>query len=65
MNRNDNDLSGDKFSMGISVVIALCVIGVFCAISVAVIENLQTRTNICKTKHVSLPNSKDLAGLVI
>jgi hypothetical protein len=65
MNRNNQGFENDKFSMGISVLIALCVIGIFCAISVVVLENLQVGPHLDKAKHVSLPNSKDIAGLVI
>lgn len=65
MNKENDSCTNDKYSMSISVLIALCVVGIFCAISIVVLENLQTKTHSFEMKHVSLPNSKDVAGLVI
>lgn len=55
----------DKYSMGLSVFIALCVIGLFCAVSIAIIENFHVKNEHSRTKHVNLPNSKDLTDFVL
>lgn len=66
---NDNNLGqhSEKLSMGLSVFIALCVVGLFCAISIVIIEGLSSHstktTN--SSKHVNLPSNKDLADFVI
>lgn len=59
MTKNTKEVESDKISMGISVCIALCVVAIFCLISIIVIENVQTPAEINKTKHVKLPNNKD------
>lgn len=56
--------AADKYSMGISVFIALCVIGLFCAVSIAIIENFH-HSEQGKGKHITLPNSKDLTDFVL
>ena len=53
--------SEDKVSMGMSVFIALCVVGIFCAISIAIMENIgnsaQQPTH--KEKHINLQNNNE------
>lgn len=57
--------NADKYSMSLSVFIALCVIGLFCAVSIAIIENFHAKNESTHSKHVNLPNSKDVTDFVL
>lgn len=57
--------NADKYSMSLSVFIALCVIGLFCAVSIAIIENFHVKNESVHSKHVNLPNSKDVTDFVL
>jgi hypothetical protein len=65
MNENSGEQSGDKLSMGLSVFIALCVVAIFCAISIGIVENVESLPRHDKDKHVTLQNSKDFADLAL
>ena len=62
MNEDQND---DKLSMGLSVLIALCVVFLFCAISIVIVENMETLDTIKssdRAQHVNLPNNRDFGS---
>lgn len=65
MDSNNQEQATDKVAMGVSLVIALCVVGIFCAISIAVIEHVDGVPMLNKAKHINLPNSKDYSEIVI
>ena len=52
----NNDQSRDKLSIGLSLFIALCVIGLFCAISIAIAKNIDSMSLEQQTKYLSLPS---------
>jgi hypothetical protein len=59
MKNKINRQSEDRVSMGMSVFIALCVVGIFCAVSIAIMENLGNPEQDHKEKHINLPNSNE------
>jgi hypothetical protein len=64
--RNVNDeQSTDKVSMGLAVFIALCVVGLFCAVSIAIMENIDTTPTTNKDKHINLPNNKEINDFLL
>lgn len=65
MNKNNLGQNGDKLSMGLSVFIALCVVGLFCAISIVIIESIDHPYINNKNKQISLPSSKEPTEFMI
>lgn len=65
MNSKNVGSGSDKFSMGISVFIALCVVGLFCAISIAVIEKVHIPGQFKHSKQTSTPGSKEFSDFLI
>jgi hypothetical protein len=65
MNQDNQEQVTDKAAIGISLLIALCVVGVFCAVSIAVIEHIDGVPLVQSTKHINLPNNKDYSEIVI
>lgn len=65
MTANNKQTTSDKLSMGLSVFIALCVVAVFCAISIAIIENVGNAPHTGKNKHVNLPNNREFGDFVL
>lgn len=55
----------DKLSMTLSVFIALCVVSIFCAISIAIVENLDSISRQHKSKRVNLQHNRDFTDLVL
>ena len=55
-----------KMSMGLSVCIAICIVSVFCLISIAIVENIDASAqNVNKERHMNLENNKDLSDFVL
>lgn len=65
MNKNNLGPNSDKLSMGLSVFIALCVVSLFCAISIVVIESIDYPYLNNMNKQVSLPSSKEPTDFMI
>lgn len=57
--------SSDKLSMTLSVFIALCVVSIFCAISIAIVENIDSISKQHKSKRINLPHNRDFTDLVL
>jgi len=64
MNENNNEQNEDKLSMGLSVFIALCVVSLFCAISIAIVENIDPLAQNDSGKRVNLQNTREFSGFV-
>lgn len=52
----------DKVSMGLSLFIALCIVSVFCILSIAIVENIDSAA--IKSKHVNLQNNKEFTNFI-
>ena len=65
MTANNKQTTSDKLSMGLSLFIVLCVVAVFCAISIAIIENVTNSQQQTKHKHVNLPNNREFGDFVL
>lgn len=65
MQGNNRRQSGDKFSMTISVFIALCLVSIFCAVSIIIVENIDNLSKHNKIKRLNLPNNRDLGELIL
>lgn len=64
--RNDNqEEAGNKLSMTLSVFIALCLVSVFCAISIVIVENIEILSHSNQLKMVHLPHHRDFTDLLI
>lgn len=59
MNDDNQQQTNDKLSMTLSVFIALCVVSIFCAISIAIVENIDSMSRDHKAKRVNLQHIKD------
>lgn len=55
----------NKLSMTLSVFIALCVVSVFCAISIVIVENIENLSRSNKLRHVNLPHQRDFTDFLI
>ena len=64
MNSENEDQKEDKLSMGLSVFIALCVVSIFCAISIAIVENIDPVAHTVSNKHINLPNNRESVDFV-
>ena len=64
MEDNKNNRSDDKLSMGLSVFIALCVVSLFCAVSIAIVENIDPAAQPDNNKRVTLQNTREFSGFV-
>ncbi len=62
---DDKQQPSDKLSMTLSVFIALCVVSIFCAISIAIVENIDSVSRQHKSKRINLPHNRDFADLVL
>lgn len=65
MQDQDQKEATNKLSMTLSVFIALCVVSVFCAISIVVVENIDVLSRSNKLKHVHLPHHRDFTDFLI
>lgn len=65
MQGNNEHQSNDKLSMTVSVFIALCLVSIFCAISIIIVENIDNLAKTSKMKHVNLPNNRELSEFVL
>jgi hypothetical protein len=63
MRGNNQRQIGDKLSMTLSIFIALCVVSIFCAISIIIVENIDSLAENHKNKRISLPHTRDVTGL--
>jgi len=63
-NRNQE---GERLSIGLSIFIAICVIGLFCAISIAIAKNIDKMAKEKQTKFFVLPavDSKQAMGFIL
>ncbi len=57
--------SNDKFSMTISVFIALCLVSIFCAVSIIIVENIDNISKQNHMKRLNLPNNRELGELIL
>lgn len=65
MGDNNQNRNQDKLSMGLSVFIALCVVSLFCAVSIAIVENIEPiTTKNDNIKRVNLQNAREFTGQV-
>jgi len=62
MNDGDENRDEQKLSMGLSVFIALCVVSLFCALSIAIVENIDPMAHNDNSKHVNLPNNREFSS---
>lgn len=65
MRDNNQRQIGDKLSMTLSVFIALCVVSIFCAISIVIVENIDNLSRHHKSKRLHLPQQSDYISLLL
>lgn len=65
MQSDNQKETGNKLSMSLSVFIALCVVSVFCAISIVIVENIDILSSTNKVKRVHLPHHRDFTDFLI
>lgn len=61
---NNQRQNTDKLSMTISVFIALCVVSIFCAISIVIVENIDNISRNHKAKRMHVPNNYEMSKFV-
>jgi hypothetical protein len=55
----------DKISMTLSVFIALCVVSIFCALSIVIVENIDNLSRHNSSKRVNLPHARDFTDILL
>jgi len=65
MRGNNQRQIGNKLSMTLSVFIALCVVSIFCAVSIVVIENIDNLSRGNKAKRIHLPHHRDFSDFIM
>ncbi len=65
MRGNNQRQIGNKLSMTLSVFIALCVVSIFCAVSIVIVENIDNISRGNKTKRIHLPHHRDFSDFII
>lgn len=65
MRGNNQRQVGDKLSMTLSVFIALCVVSIFCAVSIVIVENIDNISRHHKAKRINLPHNRDFTSLFL
>ena len=65
MQEKKNEPIADKISMTLSVFIALCVVSIFCALSIVVVENIDNLSKHNSSKRVNLPHTRDFTDLLL
>ncbi len=65
MQGDNQHQSNDKLSMTISVFIALCLVSIFCAVSIIIVENIDNISKQNKMKRLNLPNNRELGELIL
>ncbi len=65
MHGDDQKENDNKLSMTLSLFIALCVVSVFCAISIVIVENIETLSHNNSFKRVHLPHHRDFTDFLI
>lgn len=65
MQDNNDRESSNKVSMTVSVFIALCVVSIFCVVSIAIVENIDGLSSSNKTKRLHLPHHRDFTDFLI
>ena len=65
MRGNDQRQIGDKLSMTLSVFIALCVVSIFCAVSIVIVENIDNLSRHNKAKRLNLPHHRDFTDIIL
>lgn len=61
---NNQRQTGDKLSMTLSVFIALCVVSIFCAISIVIVENIDNISRNHKAKRMQVPTNHEVTKFV-
>ncbi len=61
---NNRRHDSDKISMTLSVFIALCVVSIFCAVSIVIVENIDNISRQYKAKRMSVPNQYEITKLL-
>lgn len=61
---NNQRHSSDKISMTLSVFIALCVVSIFCAISIVIVENIDNISRHHKAKRMNVPTHYEMTKFV-
>lgn len=61
---NNQRHTGDKVSMTLSVFIALCVVSIFCAVSIVIVENIDNISRRHKAKRMHVPSNYELSKFV-
>ncbi len=64
MRGNNQRQDGDRLSMTLSVFIALCVVSIFCAVSIVVVENIDNISRHHKAKRMSVQNNVEFTKFV-
>ncbi|HSX19965.1 MAG TPA: hypothetical protein VLG38_02430 [Gammaproteobacteria bacterium] len=64
MRGNNQRQEGDRLSMTLSVFIALCVVSIFCAVSIVVVENIDNISRHHKAKRMSVQNNVEFTKFV-
>lgn len=54
-----------KLSMGLSVFIALCLVSIFCLLSIVIVENIDSRAQNSKERRVNLQNNKEFSDFIL
>lgn len=65
MRGNNQRQIGDKLSMTLSIFIALCVVSIFCAVSIVIVENIDNLSRHSKSKRLNLPNTREFTGFML
>lgn len=65
MRGNNQRQIGNKLSMTLSVFIALCVVSIFCAVSIVIVENIDNLSRGSKNKRIHLPHHRDFSDFII
>ncbi len=65
MQDNNKRQIDDKLSMTLSVFIALCVVSVFCAISIVIVENIDSFSRHNQSKRINLPHNRDFTDILL
>lgn len=65
MQGNNQRQIGDKLSMTLSVFIALCVVSIFCAVSIVIVENIDNISRHHKAKRIHLQHNQDYTSFIL
>lgn len=65
MRGNNQRQIGDKLSMTLSIFIALCVVSIFCAVSIVIVENIDNLSKNSKSKRINLPHNREFTDILL